>query len=254
MATIKETLDIINSMREAASGGKGDGEEHNPKGSLVQALVEAAPVVLPPLLQLVDRGMQMFQLLRQPAPQQLHPQQAAQQQQGPANPYGTTPMQQAVKQEMERQANGGTGAPPAAQQTAQSTQTPIVETIPINPTTNLPYTPEELAEAERKRVQYAQFHGFLNEIAQPILNHMNNPEKDGYDFAEWFIDGKSRLMYDNVKGVGEDVLFEAIKTFPLLWTQVAGIELKFKQFIHEFITYDEEMARVESEEMETEKQ
>jgi hypothetical protein len=252
MVAIKETLDIINSMREAAGGGKSDGDgESNPKQTFAQTLVESLPTVLPPVLGLIDRGMAMFQMMRAPAASQLQQPHPPAQQNGPPNPYGQPQtIQQAMKQEEQRQAAGGTGAPPTQAPQASEPVAPVVDMRQ--------YTPEQIAQEEKARQQYAQFAPFLSAMAPAIVSHLNDqgetdPEtgqlvrKNGYDFADWVISGYQRISYDQIKAVGPDMLLGAIKSYPPLWQQIGGIEARVQQFIGEFMTYDEFMAQQNNE-------
>lgn len=96
-----------------------------------------------------------------------------------------------------------------------------------------------------------QYHMMLNAITPAIIEHLRN-NQTGETFARWFIDGNGQLAYDRVAGtckrfnpetqeVTTDIegLMTIIKTFPPLWGQVAPLEIKFRQFILEFVTYEE---------------
>lgn len=254
---LKDFLENMKLAREAfGPAEKEAGEETATKssGGIAQSLLDAAPVVLPGIINLIDRGIRVFELSRLPAPQQL--QQTVSQQPGPANPYGNgTSMQQAVQAEQSRQAAGGTGAPPSQVQQTQ-TQQPIVETQPtvnINPTTGVAFTPDELIELEKKRQQYAQFAPFLSSMAPAIIAHLSDKDKDGVDFAQWLIDGYGRLTYEQIQAVGPDMLLGAMQSYAPLWQQIGGIEVRVKEFISDFMNYDELVDKDEDEPEEKEK-
>lgn len=130
---------------------------------------------------------------------------------------------------------------------------------PMNPSTNQPYTDEELETIRQERAQYAAYHGFIAEIAEPLINHLNgrHPESNeplnGYDFAGWFITGKGRLAYDTVKSVGPETLLNALKTYPPVWNVIGGVEPRVKQFLGEFLTLDEMLQEDDGDEGEDDK-
>lgn len=158
------------------------------------------------------------------------------------------------------QATTITTPPPAQQPTQPQVAAPQPAAAqppqPINPATGQPFTAEEIEIVRQEQLKYAAYHGFIAEIAEPLINHLNgkHPESnepfDGYDFASWFISGKGRLAYDTVKSVGPDILLNALKTYPPVWNVIGGIEPKVKQFLGEFLTLDEMLKEEENEEKE----
>jgi hypothetical protein len=130
-------------------------------------------------------------------------------------------------------------------------QTPVVTPPPTepqgqpvnitetNPATGLPFTPDEREAMRQEQVKYQKYHGFISVIANSLTTHLNDPEKDGYDFAEWFIAGNGRLMYDQVKTISPDDLLGALRTYTPLWQVIGGAEDKVKQFVGEFLTVDD---------------
>jgi len=240
MDDFKNVLEVLKSTKEVFSSGdskdRREDEEENPKReSIGETLVKAIPASLPYVVQLVDRGFAAFNMMRQPTPQQL------QQQLQPVNQMTPAQMQAAVQQQAQNPQTTQT-------QTAQQTQTAEQPIHPINPNTGQPFTPEELAEQEQQRQRYMQFHGFLAPMSPAIVSHLNDVNKDGYDFAEWLISGYSRIAYDQIKAVGPEVLMGAIKSYGPLWQQIGGIEAKVQEFVNEFMTYDEFMAKQEDDE------
>lgn len=249
---LKDFLENMKLAREAFGPAEKESSEENPgngKSSFAQTLLEAVPTIVPPLLGLIDRGMMMFQMMRSPATSQLQQPHPTTQPNGPPNPYGQPQtIQQAMKQEEQRQAAGGTGAPPAQAPVSEQPVTPIVDTR----------TPEQIAQEEQARQQYAQFAPFLSAMAPAIVSHLNDQgetdpdtgqlvRKNGYDFADWVISGYQRISYDQIKAVGPDMLLGAIKSYAPLWQQIGGIEVRVQQFIGEFMTYDEFMAQQNNE-------
>lgn len=258
--SLKETVGLFKDLKEvfgSTAPNKTDDEDKPGKESVGEMLVRSLPTVAPVILQLVDRGMTAWTMLRQPVPV-VATQPPTQQMQPPQSVNQMTPAQ--MQEAAQRQAvnpnvpvNGSSSG-----ESSQMTQPPPqTQQVPINPATSQPYTPEELQAWQEAQQRYRQYHGFIASIMNPLLNHLNdtNPNteerKNGYDFADWFISGNGRVMYDTIKTVGVDTLMGAFQSYPPLWGQIGGIEVKVRQFVEEFMTYDEMLANQESEGEET---
>lgn len=77
---------------------------------------------------------------------------------------------------------------------------------------------------------------FVGEIMQPLMNHIQNREKDGWDLAEFVMDWKGKDAYHFIQNQGEDVLMEAFRLSPF-WSELAPIEPQLKEYIHQFCTW-----------------
>lgn len=225
---LHEFLENMKLAREAFAPAERDEEEKPSKESIGQTLVRSLPTVVPALLGIVDRGFAMFQMARMPTQAMRPPQQP-----GPVNPYAPQVQPQAAVPQVPPVNHEGPPVAPVAPQ-SESQQ------------------PEDAALA-----QYRQFIPYIAQLAPAILQHLNDPgHKDedtgefiranGYDFAEWVISpategggGYGRVAYDTIKALGPDVLIGAMKAYQPLWTQISAIEPKVKEFIGEFLTFDE---------------
>ena len=221
--SLKEMLESMKLIKELAGSDRGNGDEDNPgkHEPIGEAVLRSLPVLAPLALQFIDRGITMINLFR--APTIAQPARAP----GPANPYAI-PQQNSQQnpQQVPSGTQGANGVHPVNE--GQSPPVPSVPPVPL-----------ELDEQEKQRQQYIQFHGFLGTIAPAIVSHLNDAEKNGYDFADWFISGYQRLTYDQIKAVGTETLLGAMRSYQPLWAQIGGIEEKVKGFINEFMTYDD---------------
>lgn len=248
--SLKETLELMSMLRELSGNGKSDnsedGESSKPD-TIVGTLIKSAP-------ELLQHGIGLWGQLNQSLAYQTRMKELdtfraanPQQQQGGAGgpmpmhmapPTGPLNMQQPNGQPTQSQPNG------AAPQDA-----PTQPAVELNPDTNAPYTPVELEARRVEQQQYISYYGIIENMRNPLITHLNNEEKDGYDFAEWFIEGNGRLMYNSVKSVDPDTLFAAMKSYTPLWSAVGSAPEKVREFIGEFLTYDVYMK--EQQELET---
>lgn len=232
--SLKETLELMTMIKDIAGNGKGDSggesESESKPSSWPAMLIQNAP-------QLLQTGVQIWGQFNQSLAMMSRMKELDAFAKTGQLPPGVQPPQvqppQVPPQQPTADANGmnSNGANPA----------------PAGPV----LTPEQIEQQRQEQIMYAQYHPLINMIGQPLITHLNDPEKDGYDFAEWFIAGQGRLMYDQVKGVGLEKLMGAIRSFAPLWQQIGGIEVKVKQFVEEFLTIDElpaELAPTEGKE------
>lgn len=223
---MREMAEMRTLMKDAFGvGGTSDGEETTDKAETIPTmLIKNAPQLLQTGVQLFGQFNQSLALMTQ--------------MKGYEAMIKTGQLPEGVKPPTVPQ-------PPQQQSQVQTPQpngaTPEVLTTPdINPKTGVAYTLEELDAIRIENQKYLQYHGFIAMLSQPMLMHLNDQEKDGYDFGEWFIAGQGRITYDQVKGIGPDVLLGAIKSYKPLWSQLGdGVEEKVKQFIGEFLTLDD---------------
>src|SRR5581483_9004667 len=87
-------------------------------------------------------------------------------------------------------------------------------------------------------------------VMQPLMQHIQNPDKDGWDLAQWLIDGRGKAAYDFIRNQGEETIMQAFR-LSQFWPDLAGIEPQLKNFIHQFCTWppppDEELEGDEEE-------
>ena len=217
--SLKETLELMTMIKEIAGGnGKGEAEEAAPaKSDWVGALIQNGP-------QLMQYGVQAWGQFNQTMAQM-------------------TRMKELDLMKTNGQVPTGAQSPMPQQATPQPPQQ-----VQANPDPAQPQLTEAQAEQQRQdQITYGPFHPLIGMIGQPLITHLNDPEKDGYDFAEWFIAGQGRLMYDQVKGIGSEKLMGAVKSYAPLWQQIGGVEPKVKEFIGEFLTLDEFLANQPTE-------
>jgi len=213
---LNDMLGCMERIQNLAGGGKKEEGEGSDKESLAQSIVKVLPTVVPAALGFIDRGIQVFQMVRNgPTPY----------------PPGTNPQTAAAP------------IPPA----------PQVEAPPIIPEV----LTAEQQQAEAEKLVYQQYIPLIASVAQPILQHLNDSghtdedgefiRADGFDFAEWIIKpttegggGYGRVAYETIKALGPDVLLGAMKAYQPLWQQISAIEGKVKEFISEFLTYDDD--------------
>lgn len=217
---MKELFELMDMAKKASGIDKDKDEEENPnkRESIGETLLRSLPSLAPLALQFIDRGIMMFNLLRA-SPQQLANQQVQQQQQA------FDPLQ----------------AQRAAQAQAAQLQPQPQPQVQTQPQTQL--TPEQVMEQQQKQQeaqQYIQYHGFLATLAPAIISTIYDTEKDGFDFADDFIKSYGRIMYGQLKGVGQETLIGAIKSYAPLMSQLSGVTPeRLESFVHEFMTVDE---------------
>lgn len=217
-----------------SDAGGGEAEEKPGKESIPEVLIKSLP-------QLMQHGMGMWGQLNQTLAYRTRLAEIEALKASGQLPNGAAPIQVPVVQQQSAQ----------QQQTTQPTDPATGQPQPeINPATNQPYTQAENEARNAKQQEYAKYHGFISMIAQPLVTHLNDVEKDGYDFAEWFIAGNGRLMYDNIKTIPPDDLMGAIESYPPLWQVIGGAKDKVKEFVGEFLTLDEYLAEQPDEEKE----
>lgn len=244
---LKEMAEMKSLMKEAFGGG--DDEEGGGRQSIPEMLVASAPALLQHGVTMwgqFNQSMALMARMKELEVAKANGQSAP----PPSFPIPPHSPQQAQPQQANgNNGNNGNNGSPGEQPKGE-----------VNPATGQPYTQQELEARHAELVKFQQYHGFIAEIAQPIVTHLNDPgeiidgervKKDGYDFAQWFIAGRGRLTYDQIKSIcPPDVLFGAIKSYVPLWSIIGGAEDKVKEFIGEFLTLDEMEAEENKEEIE----
>lgn len=82
---------------------------------------------------------------------------------------------------------------------------------------------------------------FIEQIAPLVLNAIS-VGADGTRFADSLCVMYGPMAYQTICALGQDGILAAMKGYPPLWQQLAGIEPQVKQFIEEFLAYGEEQA------------
>jgi hypothetical protein len=90
------------------------------------------------------------------------------------------------------------------------------------------------------------FQQFMAELTPRILRFINDPERSGADFADFFLDWQGDATYDQLTQIAptpqesvEAVLMQ-LRTYEPLWRNLASREQYVRQFLYEFLTaFDE---------------
>lgn len=94
-------------------------------------------------------------------------------------------------------------------------------------------TPPQQIEQPDENAQ--MFQNFLSAIAQPLVSHLQDPERDGRDFAAWLIDGYNQQTFDQLKGFGAEQIKPYLLNHPALAQPLAALpEGVLDQFLAEF--------------------
>ena len=80
---------------------------------------------------------------------------------------------------------------------------------------------------------------FLKSIERPLINHLNDPNKTGADFAAWVSDGYGEIGYQSAREMGKDALMALLLSYPPIAQVVKQIPERSSQFIDEFLSADE---------------
>jgi len=63
---------------------------------------------------------------------------------------------------------------------------------------------------------------FINQIKQPLLTHLNNPQQDGIDFAVWLCGGYGQNTYAQIQALGREPLIQSLAAYaPDLWAVIS---------------------------------
>jgi hypothetical protein len=96
------------------------------------------------------------------------------------------------------------------------------------------------APTEEENTQMmAMYRQLLMNIAPAMMTKMNNGAP-GSEFADWFIEGYGRMVYEQVKAAGKETIIGAFRSIPELWAQLAPVENTFTTFIEEFLAWTPE--------------
>jgi hypothetical protein len=77
---------------------------------------------------------------------------------------------------------------------------------------------------------------FVKEIIGPLTQHLQREDKDGWDLAQWVIDGRGMTAYLFVKNQGADTIMQAFRLSEF-WPELSGIEPQLKEFVEQFCTW-----------------
>lgn len=80
-----------------------------------------------------------------------------------------------------------------------------------------PPTPQPAQEAQMNPLAI-----FINQIKQPLLTHLNNPQQDGIDFAVWLCGGYGQNTYAQIQALGREPLIQSLAAYaPDLWAVIS---------------------------------
>ena len=93
----------------------------------------------------------------------------------------------------------------------------------------------------------------FSQIRVPLLNHLEayaggDEDCNGKNFADWFLFGFGEEAFKSATVNGEDLLTQALYAYPPIaeWIPKTGIdEVKFRQFVKDFVTFKVEEAEEE---------
>lgn len=81
---------------------------------------------------------------------------------------------------------------------------------------------------------------FLRAIEQPFINHLNDPNKTGADFAAWVSDGFGEIGYQSARELGKDALMTLLMSYKPIAQVMGQIPERANQFVDEFLTADQQ--------------
>jgi hypothetical protein len=105
--------------------------------------------------------------------------------------------------------------------------------------------PPSQAQAQQEQEGIAQLMALMARIEQPLIEHLRSPEKGGVDFAEWFImsEQDGLIRYRKLKErLDVEMLYAMLMSHPPLSMKLSGMETSVKQFLGEFLQYEELVA------------
>ncbi len=199
-----DSLEKFNNVMTRLRGDKEEGE-----GTAMDAVADAAPKWMRPILPLIPglaQGVISWLQMRQAQPQPTYVQMADGRIMPIAVPQVIPPQQQI---------QAGPGYMPNPIRSPYGPQP-----VP-SPTTNPAQSPDPI-------------YTLLSSIAMPLLNNLQ-VNGTGTDFADWFIGGYGQQMYEDVMQLGPDTLFQAINTFPPIATHPIYVQVPVEQ-VQAFVT------------------
>ncbi len=86
----------------------------------------------------------------------------------------------------------------------------------------------------------SQYVTFLQGIAEPLLMHVQDPELNGADFADWLVrsDSNGQMIYMALREQGKDQVMSLLQSHEQLWGRLQQIPVVFDEFLNEFLAYD----------------
>lgn len=135
-----------------------------------------------------------------------------------------------------------TAAKMQGNQPQQSGHSPTQPTGLPSPTQPQPVTqPNPGAPVKMTSQQFGQI--VIPQFIEPLMLHLTDKEKDGYDLAEHVINGKGKFAYDSVKAFGVDFIMQAFTFTPYWQGQQPGVpglsamEPQLRELIEEFCSW-----------------
>lgn len=85
----------------------------------------------------------------------------------------------------------------------------------------------------------SQYLAFLQTIAEPLIMHVQDPNLNGADFADWLVRSTSngQMVYMSLREQGKDQVMTLLQAHEQLWAQLQQIPAVFDQFLNEFMAY-----------------
>lgn len=96
--------------------------------------------------------------------------------------------------------------------------------------------------------QLQEMYNLSQFLGNPLLNHLQNEELNGVDFAEWFQLTFGRPMYLQAKEAGKESFLLMLQVNEELWGHLVGIPGTLDQFLEEFFHRDEILEQEDREE------
>jgi hypothetical protein len=229
--TVLEQLRELKEMKELLrdDDGDNDGDGHKSKNNgagIGGMIIEALPALTNLGLGLWGQFNQTLAYTAMIKNGQT-PQAALPQQQPNAAPQTTTTQSPDPAGTMPPQTNG---APP-----------PAPSGPPLNPETGLPYTEAETENLRALAAQYAPLHPVIEAMRPTIVECIANPDKDGYDVAEWFLEQHGRAFYNQIKiQATTEKLYDAMRSYAPLWSQIGQRAEDVKELARQFLHFDED--------------
>jgi hypothetical protein len=87
----------------------------------------------------------------------------------------------------------------------------------------------------------------LRQIERPLINHLNDNDKTGADFAAALMDFHGRIAYDSIREQGKDTLMALLNSYPPIANVIQQIPERTSQFMDDFLNADAILAAEDAE-------
>ena len=89
---------------------------------------------------------------------------------------------------------------------------------------------------------------FLNEIREPFLRYLNDPEKTGVEFAQLVKNYLGDIKYQGAREAGKDTLLILLRLYPPTAAVVKSIPERTAEFVDDFVNAEEILAAEDADE------